>query len=37
MFVAIDGSAAGLIAVADPIKPSTPEALRELEARDCRS
>jgi Cu+-exporting ATPase len=28
MFVAIDGRIAGLVGVADPIKPSTPEALR---------
>ena len=32
MFVAIDGAAAGLIAVADPIKSTTPEAIRELHA-----
>ena len=30
MFVAIDGTAAGLIAVADPIKETTPEALKTL-------
>jgi Cu+-exporting ATPase len=30
MFVAIDGRIAGLVAVADPIKASTPEALRTL-------
>jgi len=30
MFFAIDGKAAGLIGVADPIKESTPEAIREL-------
>jgi Cu+-exporting ATPase len=30
MFVAIDGQAAGLIGVADPIKDSTPEAIRDL-------
>ncbi|MCG6900868.1 MAG: HAD-IC family P-type ATPase, partial [Gammaproteobacteria bacterium] len=30
MFVAIDGSAAGLIGVADPIKASTPEAIADL-------
>jgi Cu+-exporting ATPase len=30
MFLAIDGKAAGLIAVADPIKDSTPEAIRLL-------
>ncbi len=32
MLVAVDGAAAGLIAVADPIKDSTPEAIRALEA-----
>jgi Cu+-exporting ATPase len=30
MFVATDGQAAGLIGVADPIKPSTPEAIQAL-------
>ena len=30
MFVSIDGQAAGLISVADPIKDSTPEAIRNL-------
>jgi Cu+-exporting ATPase len=30
MFVAIDGRAAGLIGVADPVKETTPEALRQL-------
>ncbi|KAF0191468.1 MAG: cation transporting ATPase [Gammaproteobacteria bacterium] len=30
MFLAIDGKAAGLIGVADPIKESTPEAIRNL-------
>jgi Cu+-exporting ATPase len=30
MFVAIDGKAAGLIGVADPIKASTPQAIRDL-------
>lgn len=30
MFVAVDGALAGLIAVADPIKPSTPQALKTL-------
>ena len=30
MFVVVDGKAAGLIGVADPIKPSTPEAIRDL-------
>jgi len=30
IFVAIDGKAAGILAVADPIKSTTPDALREL-------
>jgi Cu+-exporting ATPase len=30
MFVAVDGSVAGLLGVADPIKESTPEAIRQL-------
>src|SRR5207245_6537617 len=33
MFVAVDGRLGGLIGVADPIKPSTPDALRML--REC--
>jgi P-type Cu+ transporter len=32
MFAAIDGKAAGLIGVADPIKDSTPDAIRALHA-----
>ena len=32
MYLAIDGKAAGLIGVADPIKTSTPEAIRALHA-----
>jgi len=32
MFLAIDGAAAGLVAVSDPIKQSTPEALDALRA-----
>ncbi|MDO9516326.1 MAG: heavy metal translocating P-type ATPase, partial [Syntrophales bacterium] len=32
MFLGIDGKAAGLIGVADPIKESTPEAIRDLHA-----
>ena len=31
MFVAIDGEAAGFVGVADPIKESTPEAIRALQ------
>jgi Cu+-exporting ATPase len=34
MFVAVDGQAAGLIAVADPIKETTPEAIRLLHEDD---
>jgi P-type Cu+ transporter len=30
MFVAVDGIAAGLIGVADPVKETTPEAIRQL-------
>lgn len=30
MFIAIDGKPAGILAVADPIKSTTPEAIREL-------
>jgi Cu+-exporting ATPase len=30
MLVAVDGKAAGIVAVADPIKESTPDAIREL-------
>jgi Cu+-exporting ATPase len=36
MFVAVDGQAAGLLGVADPIKDSTPEALRLLRAEGIR-
>jgi Cu+-exporting ATPase len=36
MLVAIDGKAAGLISVADPIKQSTPEAIRNLHAEGVR-
>ena len=32
MLIAIDGKAAGLISVADPIKQSSPEAIRDLHA-----
>jgi Cu+-exporting ATPase len=32
LFVAIDGTAAGLLGVADPVKESTPEAIRALHA-----
>jgi Cu+-exporting ATPase len=36
MFVAIDGEAAGLIGVADPIKDSTPQAIADLHAAGVR-
>jgi Cu+-exporting ATPase len=36
MFVAVDGRAAGLVAVADPIKATTPEAIRRLQADGIR-
>ena len=36
MLLAIDGVAAGLIGVADPIKDSTPEAIRALHAEGIR-
>jgi Cu+-exporting ATPase len=32
MFIAVNGKAAGLIGVADPIKETTPEAIRQLHA-----
>ncbi len=36
MFVAIDGAASGLVAVADPIKASTPEAIADLHRAGLR-
>ena len=36
MFVDVDGKAAGLLGVADPIKESTPEAIRQLHDRRIR-
>jgi Cu+-exporting ATPase len=36
MFLAVDGRAAGLIGVADPIKPTTPEAIRFLHEEGIR-
>ncbi len=36
MFVAVDGRAAGLLGVADPIKDTTPEAIRQLHAEGIR-
>jgi P-type Cu+ transporter len=36
IFVAVDGKAAGVIAIADPVKPTTPEALRALAEEGVR-
>jgi Cu+-exporting ATPase len=36
MFVVLDDRAAGLVGVADPVKDSTPEAIRQLHADDMR-
>jgi len=36
MFVAVDGRITGLVGVADPIKPSTPEALQALRTAGLR-
>jgi Cu+-exporting ATPase len=36
MFVAVDGKLAGLVSVADPIKASTPDAIRALHADGVR-
>lgn len=36
MFAAIDGKAAGLVGVADPVKPSTPEAVASLHKEGIR-
>jgi Cu+-exporting ATPase len=36
VFVAIDGRAAGLLGIADPIKPSTQDAIRALQAEGLR-
>ncbi len=36
MFLAVDGRLAGLVAVADPIKESTPEAIRALRDKGIR-
>ena len=36
MFVAVDGTPAGLVGVADPIKPSTPEAIQALHREGIR-
>jgi len=36
VFVAVDGRPAGLIGIADPIKPSTAKALRDLKAAGLR-
>ncbi len=36
IFVAVDGMAAGILAISDPIKPTTPEAIRSLHADGIR-
>jgi Cu+-exporting ATPase len=36
MFVAVEGQVAGLLGVADPIKATTPEAIRQLHAEGLR-
>jgi P-type Cu+ transporter len=36
MFIVVDGKASGLLAVADPIKDTTPEAVRQLHADGIR-
>jgi len=36
MFVAVDGAVAGLLGVADPIKATTPAAIRQLQAEGLR-
>jgi P-type Cu+ transporter len=36
IFVAVDGKAAGILAIADPIKESTPEAIRSLHGEGLR-
>jgi Cu+-exporting ATPase len=36
VFVAVDGAVAGLIGIADPVKPTTPAALRQLAAENIR-
>ena len=36
MFIAVDGRAAGLVAVADPVKATTPSAIRALRAEGIR-
>lgn len=36
MFLTVDGSLAGLVAVADRVKPSTPRAIRDLHAAGLR-
>jgi Cu+-exporting ATPase len=36
MLIAIDGRPAGIVGVSDPIKPSTPEAIRLLHAKGIR-
>jgi Cu+-exporting ATPase len=37
VYMAVDGKLAGLFAIADPVKPSTPEALKELAAEGIKA
>jgi P-type Cu+ transporter len=36
IFMAVDGKLAAVLAIADPIKPSTPDAVRDLKAQNIR-
>jgi P-type Cu+ transporter len=36
IFVAVDGVPAGLIGISDPVKPSTPQAIQELQSQGLR-
>lgn len=36
IFIAVDGKAAGLLAIADPIKETTPDAIKALHRQDIR-
>ncbi len=36
IFVAVNGKAVGVLAIADPIKPTTPQAIKDLQAQGLR-
>jgi Cu+-exporting ATPase len=36
VLVAIDGQAAGILGISDPVKPTTPDAIRQLQAEGLR-